>query len=162
MSTRALIVRVVFSFNFSEIPVTMLKRASLILKRYQPLFHILRSICYSALARYDAWAIRLHIARLELLRLWFPSMQDAFAKEWKYRRIGSEASGRDIVMLVVADLRVDPRVEREARALAGARYNVTVICPEPYRGSGKSFDIDWGPGVSIKYIHFTASRFVGG
>ena len=140
--------------------MTMLKRTLSIIKRYPPLFHVLRSIYYSAHARHDAWTLRMQISRLQLLRLWFPSMHDAFAKEWQYRRIGSEASGREIVMLVVADLRVDPRVEREARALACARYNVTVICPEPYRGAGKSFNIDWGPGVSIKHVHFTASRFV--
>lgn len=141
--------------------MTMLKRTLSIIKRYPPLFHVLRSIYYSAHARHDAWTLRVQILRLQLLRLWFPSMHDAFAKEWQYRRIGSEACGREIVMLVVADLRVDPRVEREARALACARYNVTVICPEPYRGAGKSFNIDWGPGVSIKHVHFTASKFVG-
>ena len=44
--------------------------------------------------------------------------------------IGAAAVGRAVLMLVVSDLRIDPRVEREARALAAAGYSVTVICPE--------------------------------
>src|SRR5207344_168545 len=48
--------------------------------------------------------------------------------------IGRRAVGRHIVMLVVSDLRIDPRVEREARALVSAGYRVTVICPEPTQG----------------------------
>ena len=50
--------------------------------------------------------------------------------------------------------------EREARALSVAGYRVTVICPEPYDGAGNSFNVNWGPGVSIKYIHCGASAFM--
>src|SRR5262245_48619712 len=45
--------------------------------------------------------------------------------------IGANAVGRHVLMLVVSDLRIDPRVEREARALASAGYRVTVLCPDP-------------------------------
>ena len=79
---------------------------------------------------------------------------------WRFKGIGSSASGREIVMLVVSDLRVDPRVEREARALAAAGYSVIVICPEPYDGAGASFNIDWGAGVLIEYVHPTAGAFM--
>lgn len=63
-------------------------------------------------------------------------------------------------MLVVSDLRIDPRVEREARALSEAGYSVTVICPEPSDGAGKAFNIDWGPSVSISWLSWTAASFV--
>ena len=74
--------------------------------------------------------------------------------------IGAGAAGREIVMLVVSDLRFDPRVEREARALASAGYMVTVICPEPSRGAGAAFNLDWGQGVVIKYVHWSSGTFV--
>ena len=88
-------------------------------------------------------------------------MNVAAAGSWRGRGIGSQASGRKIVMLVVSDLRVDPRVEREARALAAAGYGVTVICPEPHDGAGATFNIDWGARVLIKYVHWTAGTFMG-
>jgi len=90
-----------------------------------------------------------------------PTMHDAAAsRNRRARRVGARASGREIVMLVVSDLRVDPRVEREARALASAGYTVSVICPEPSEGIGATFNLDWGQGVSIKYVHWAGATFM--
>ena len=90
-----------------------------------------------------------------------PSMQEAASGTGlRTKGVGVTALGRDIVMLVVSDLRIDPRVEREARALASGDYKVTVICPEPSDGAGATYNIDWGPGVSIKYVHWTGATFM--
>ena len=74
--------------------------------------------------------------------------------------IGSKPQGRKVVMLVVSDLRIDPRVEREARVLALSGFNVTVICPDPTYGKGPKCKLDWGPNVAIEFIHWTASSFM--
>lgn len=90
-----------------------------------------------------------------------PTMQEVASGDgWKASAVGANATGRDVVMLVVSDLRIDPRVEREARALASAGYAVTVICPEPSDGAGLTYNLDWGPGASIKYVHWTCASFM--
>jgi glycosyltransferase involved in cell wall biosynthesis len=66
--------------------------------------------------------------------------------------IGKNTVGRMIVMIVVSDLRIDPRVEREARALAGAGYDVTVIWPDMRDPQKHEPEIDWGPGVSFRNL----------
>ncbi|WP_210253711.1 glycosyltransferase [Bradyrhizobium sp. BR2003] len=95
----------------------------------------------------------------ELMRQRLPLLRAA-SRQGPFSRIGTNASGTEVVMLVVSDLRIDPRVEREARALAEAGYEVTVLCPEPSDGAGESFKIDWGPSVSIKWLNWTAASFV--
>jgi hypothetical protein len=62
-------------------------------------------------------------------------------------------------MLVVSDLR-DPRVEREARALASAGYAVNVICPDPTQGHEPDLKIDWGPRVTFELLHWSSGAFV--
>jgi glycosyltransferase involved in cell wall biosynthesis len=57
---------------------------------------------------------------------------------------------REIVMLVVSDLRIDPRVERAARAAVAAGYRVKVIWPEPVPPYHAEQSIDWGPGISFR------------
>lgn len=74
--------------------------------------------------------------------------------------IGAAAAGRAVLMLVVSDLRIDPRVEREARALAAAGYSVTVICPDPTLGAETDLAIDWGRDVSIRFIEGVASQYL--
>jgi glycosyltransferase involved in cell wall biosynthesis len=76
------------------------------------------------------------------------------------RGIGKSACGREVVMLVVSDLRIDPRVEREARILAGAGYTVRVLCPDPTQGKVPGLKLDWGPGVEIEFLHWTAASFM--
>src|SRR5437868_6115236 len=52
-----------------------------------------------------------------------------------------------IVMLAKAHLPVDPRIEREAKALAGAGFRVKIICPRWWPPAPVP---DWGPGVEIE------------
>jgi glycosyltransferase involved in cell wall biosynthesis len=54
-----------------------------------------------------------------------------------------------IVMIVWSYLPADPRVEREARALASSGYRVTVLCPHWYPPSEPPY---WGPNVKIKLL----------
>ena len=54
-----------------------------------------------------------------------------------------------IVMLVWAYLPADPRVEREARALASNGFEVKVICPEWSPPSDAPY---WGPGIEIQLL----------
>lgn len=74
--------------------------------------------------------------------------------------IGRSATGREIVMLVVSDLRVDPRVEREAVTLAAAGYHVTVYCPDPSQGEVPDLRIDWGENIDIRFLHWSTASFV--
>lgn len=62
-------------------------------------------------------------------------------------------------MLVVSDLRIDPRVEREARTLVEAGYQVTVICPDPTQGQEVGLNIDWGADVEFIFLHWSAASF---
>lgn len=132
----------------------MIKRISAIIKKWPLLFRTISPIFYYLNARTPVW-------RARIINLRFPRMHDAaFGKGWRVRRVGARAAGREIIMLVVSDLRVDPRVEREARALAAGGYAVTVICPEPSDGAGATYNLDWGQGVLIKYVHWTGSTFM--
>lgn len=153
----------------------MVQRVSMIVRKWPMAFRGLRSIYYHL---YDARNVlrkvpsalrvrgrflkaRGHAWRVDLLNARFPSMHDvATGKSRRARPIGARATGRSVVMLVVSDLRVDPRVEREARALAAAGYIVTVICPELFEGAGAEHNINWGPGVSIKYTAPSGSNFM--
>jgi Glycosyltransferase Family 4 len=74
--------------------------------------------------------------------------------------IGQNATGRHIVMLVVSDPRVDPRVEREARALASAGYAVTVICPDPTHGHEPDLKIDCCARITFELLHWSSGSFV--
>lgn len=75
--------------------------------------------------------------------------------------IGAKADGRDVLMLVVSDLRIDPRVRREAMALAEAGYRVTVVCPSPFVDTEMPPVIDWGKGVDIRYVSVACGNYVG-
>ncbi|WP_162246188.1 glycosyltransferase [Bosea sp. Leaf344] len=74
--------------------------------------------------------------------------------------IGNRASGNAVLMIVVSDLRVDPRVEREARALAAAGYAVTILCPDPTLGKDPGVAVNWGPGVDARFVDWRASHYV--
>lgn len=65
-----------------------------------------------------------------------------------------------VVMLVVSALRIDPRVEREARALASNGYHVTVICPDISSPSLVEQPIDWGMGIQFDILGWQAASFV--
>ena len=74
-----------------------------------------------------------------------PSLTSAVG-EMPSQLVGRHAQGRQVVMMVVSDLRIDPRVEREARSLAAAGYIVEVICPQTY--------------VTIHFLHWSAASFM--
>jgi starch synthase len=96
-----------------------------------------------------------------LLRLPFAVWR--FRREWispANRGIGADAPGRAVVMLVVADMRFDPRVEREARALAGDGWQVKVIWTDPLIAvTGKPTPIDWGQGIDFHSLPERAGDF---
>lgn len=74
--------------------------------------------------------------------------------------IGLRPEGRVIVMLVVADMRFDPRVEREARALATSGFLVHVIWTDPqFTKTGPQASIQWGENVSFEALPMSDGRF---
>lgn len=74
--------------------------------------------------------------------------------------IGMRPEGRMVVMLVVADMRFDPRVEREARALAASGFQVHVIWTDPqFLKGGPQVCIAWGQNVSFEALPMSAARF---
>lgn len=75
--------------------------------------------------------------------------------------IGARAGGHNVLMLVISDLRIDPRVRREARALATAGYHVTVACPSPFADTTMPPEIDWGEGIDIHYVSVACGSYVG-
>ena len=78
---------------------------------------------------------------------------------WSRAEVGSSRvkDPLQIVMLAVSNMHVDPRIEREARALAAAGYNIIVIWPEYPSTMGKF--IDWGQGITFKPLSPAASGF---
>lgn len=64
-----------------------------------------------------------------------------------------------IVMLVVSMLRIDPRVEREARALAVNGYRVVVICPDVDVPSVREQPLDWGRNIEFDILATEASNY---
>ncbi|KQU54787.1 hypothetical protein ASG72_04005 [Bosea sp. Leaf344] len=73
--------------------------------------------------------------------------------------IGARAIGNRIIMLVVSDLWNDPRVEREALALARAGYLVEVLCPDLANPEGSKPVPEWGEGITIRLIPREAASF---
>jgi len=53
-----------------------------------------------------------------------------------------------IVMLVISDVARDPRVQREARALADAGFTVKILYPRPSSVAPPAEAPDWGPRVT--------------
>lgn len=134
----------------------LIRRIARPLKRCPKLHRALKAIFYFFFRLRRGWDYGLLTWLTQV-----PSMKNAAAgKTWRAKQIGACANGNEVVMLVVSDLRIDPRVEREARALAAANYTVTVICPEPSVGAGAQYNLDWGAGVTIDYIHWTGASFV--
>lgn len=70
------------------------------------------------------------------------------------------SGGRDVVMLVVSALRIDPRVEREARALVKAGWRVTIIAPDISSPLAVEQPIDWGPDVKFHLLPFDSAQYV--
>lgn len=75
------------------------------------------------------------------------------------RRKAASGSG-EIVMLVVSDLRIDPRVEREARALAMAGFPVKVVFPDISLPRIADQPLNWGAGVTFRPLPLETSAYV--
>ena len=69
-------------------------------------------------------------------------------------------SQREIVMLVISELWHDPRVEREARALAQAGYKVKVIYPDFFSKLYNIQPLDWGPNIDFRPLPGEYHRFM--
>jgi glycosyltransferase involved in cell wall biosynthesis len=69
----------------------------------------------------------------------------------------------EIVMLAVSEVFRDPRVEREARALAAAGYQVKILYPDVFSGSYHLAPLDWGPRIAFaplpEHIGYYVARF---
>ncbi len=70
------------------------------------------------------------------------------------------STGRDIVMLVVSALRIDPRVEREARALASAGWTIIVIAPDLSQPPAADQPLDWGADVRFHLLPLNTAGYV--
>jgi len=63
-------------------------------------------------------------------------------------------------MLVVSALRVDPRVEREARALAARGWRVRIVAPDISSPLLAESPVNWGPDVTFHLLPLAASSYV--
>ena len=79
---------------------------------------------------------------------------------WRGAGIGRNPVGGQIVMMTPSNLRIDPRIEREARALVAAGYSVVVIAPDPRTGEETEHGVEWGEGISFRWVHWTAISFM--
>jgi hypothetical protein len=68
-------------------------------------------------------------------------------------------SGREIVMLVVSVLRIDPRVEREARALAANGWIVRIVGPDLSEPRLMEQPISWGLNVTFHLLPAEAAQY---
>ncbi|MCO5090664.1 glycosyltransferase [Bosea sp. (in: a-proteobacteria)] len=87
----------------------------------------------------------------------------SFVRHWRSlpsAGIGARAAGRRIVMLSVSNMRIDPRIEREARALSKAGYEVVVIWPDYWMEDGEHVRLDWGDGVTFEPLRPQAGDFI--
>lgn len=92
------------------------------------------------------------VARFLVSFLWLRGMAG--------RRIPKRLPGRKnprVVMLVVSNLSIDPRVEREARALASHGFRVTILCPAWLPPSPAP---QWGPEIEVRVLPGIAGAFV--
>ena len=94
------------------------------------------------------------VTDLGFLGAFYPAVQPPAAV------LNPDCDLRHVVMLVVSALRIDPRVEREARALAANGYRVTVICPDISSPPLHEQPIDWGANVEFDILGWEASSFV--
>lgn len=58
---------------------------------------------------------------------------------------------RHVVMLVVSDVRVDPRVQKAARAAVEQGFRVTVVAPSHHLAMPAPATPDWGSGVEFEF-----------
>lgn len=58
---------------------------------------------------------------------------------------------KHVVMLVVSDIRVDPRVQKSAKMAVQAGFQVTVVSPHYPWVSKVAGVVDWGPGIAFAF-----------
>ncbi|MGO4573056.1 glycosyltransferase family 4 protein [Microvirga sp. 2TAF3] len=66
-----------------------------------------------------------------------------------------------ILMIVFSDLRVDPRVMREAQALAHAGFRIKIIYPDAMSTPQTPAVLDYGPGVEFRPLPPSAMSYLG-
>ena len=77
-----------------------------------------------------------------------------------WKRTTHRAEGVDVVMPVVSALRIDPRVERAARAIAETGLTVGIVGPDISSPLHAEVPLDWGPNVSFHLTPFETAFFV--
>ncbi|MBY0421247.1 MAG: glycosyltransferase, partial [Parvularculaceae bacterium] len=65
-----------------------------------------------------------------------------------------------VVMFATSQFRIDPRVEREARALAARGFEVVVVGPDVSEPPLAKSPIDWGRGVSFHLLGRDVAHFM--
>jgi glycosyltransferase involved in cell wall biosynthesis len=78
-----------------------------------------------------------------------PFLAVLYANTLLPRKPVEQSESREIVMLVISEVFRDPRVEREARALAAAGYRVRILYPDYFSVHHPAEIIDWGPGIEF-------------
>lgn len=69
---------------------------------------------------------------------------------------------QQIVMVVVSQLRIDPRVERGARKLAADGFEVVIVAPDVSHPPHSVDPLDWGPNITFDLQPATAGNYIMG
>lgn len=65
-----------------------------------------------------------------------------------------------VVMFAVSQLRIDPRIEREARALVDRGFEVVIVGPDLSEPTNAVSPIDWGPNITFDLLPAMAVGFM--
>jgi glycosyltransferase involved in cell wall biosynthesis len=84
-----------------------------------------------------------------LSRPWWRYAQ-LFSKRLPALSVPTMGQPKLIVMLAISEVWRDPRVERSARALAGAGYYVKIIYPDFFSKTLNIGPLDWGPNIAFR------------
>ncbi|MGH9908679.1 MAG: glycosyltransferase, partial [Pyrinomonadaceae bacterium] len=138
------------------------------LARNPALFETARRF-YGRVPRNWLGGARMTYRRARLVLFWAPRLlrelvaQTVFLPAyWPIVKNGRSSASptRSVVMLVISDARVDPRVERGARALAEAGFKVKVLYPDASPPRFAEKPIDWGPRISFRPLPARVAYFV--
>jgi glycosyltransferase involved in cell wall biosynthesis len=62
-------------------------------------------------------------------------------------------------MLTISNLRIDPRIEREARALAEGGFRLTIVAPDPRQHSDEPTGVHWGKNIDFRWVRVQAISY---